>query len=189
MIPAVQATWPTTSPREHCHAQVRADGLASCAGQWQAESCRKRVCVSAVSLKQHWRQRQTRGQVACSAGLLLNPSASSVFRFCTTASVPQLDKACRSSPNGCNSELQTGWLGRLLQLARLRRAVYGKSLTHLSSRLITFWIHSPVCSRHLESVISAGRKCIWNLLSCQLYLSMSPFVKLSFLVCILMVRA
>lgn len=120
-------------------------------------------CVSAPSIKKHWRELRTCGEIACFPGLLLNLFVSFVLILFFTPPVPQLEKAHWTSPDGCNFELQSRWFGRLLQLARMWWTVYGKSLPHLPSRLITFWVCLCICGEDLKSFISQGRT-IWNAL-------------------------
>lgn len=120
-------------------------------------------CVSALCIKKHWRELQTCVEIARFPGLLLNPFVSCVLILCFKPAVPQLEKACWTSPDGCNFELQTGWVGRLLQLARMWWTIYGKSLSHLPSSLITFWMSFYIHGGDLKLLISKGRT-VWNAL-------------------------
>lgn len=120
-------------------------------------------CVSALCIKKSWRELQTCVEIACFPRLHLNLFVSWVLILYFKPAVPKLEKACWTSPDGCNFELQTGWVGRLLQLARMWWTIYGKSLSHLPSRLITFWMSLCIYWGDLKLLISKGRT-IWNVL-------------------------
>lgn len=152
----------TTDPREHCREQLRAGPMA--AGTSQLRACQLPAFKSAARSSQlPWAT-----QTLCELRLDV---------FCIPQPPWRLGKARWSSADGCHPELQPGGPGGLLQLAGMRWAIDGKSLSLLAS-FFTVGTCSCACREFAAGNI-LNALCTFFLATCRISLG-----KLSFLSCV-----
>lgn len=111
-------------------------------------------CVSAASVQKRRTELCTGLGTACCPGLLQTPVWALTWR-CIPQPPCRLEKARWTSADGCDPELQPGGPGGLLQLAGMRWASDGKSLS-LPASLCTVWTCSCVCREFAVASLGAG---------------------------------
>lgn len=144
---AVEVTLATTDPREHRQGLGGASGV-SLGGEG---------AVSAAGMSSAGQSGAARSVPAAAPGGG-DTRGWARPRHRVSLAVPRLREARWTAPDGCDSELRSAGLGRLLQVAGMRWAVDGKSPPR---RLVTVAVCSCVSSGDLRFCTSAGSTA-WN---------------------------